>query len=93
MTSLPSLKRQVAGSIGRRDSRLVGAYGAVDPLVRGVAWAGVRQLSIHAKNQFLPLLSLDCLDPGSGRRIPAIWYSAGAYPVFFYPRNLVLKTR
>ena len=30
-----------------------------------------------------PFKSLKCLDPGSGRKTPAIWYGAGAYAVFF----------
>ena len=33
---------------------------------------------------------LKCLDPGSGRKIPAIWHDAGAN-LGVYPRNLVLK--
>ena len=37
----------------------------------------------------MPLFSLKCLDPGSGRKIPAIRHAGGAYPLFF-TRNLVL---
>ena len=37
-----------------------------------------------------PLFSLICLDPGSGREIPAIWHCAGKSR-HFYPRNLVLR--
>ena len=38
----------------------------------------------------MPFLSLECLDPGSGRKFPAIWHGAGGYPLV-YPKNLVLK--
>ena len=35
----------------------------------------------------LPLFSLKCLDTGSGWKIPAIWYGAGANPVVFIPET------
>ena len=37
-------------------------------------------------------LKLEYADHGSGRKIPAIWHVASAYPGVFYPRNVVLKT-
>ena len=37
------------------------------------------------------LFSLETLDPGSGRKHPAKWHGAGAYPGDFYPINLVLR--
>ena len=35
----------------------------------------------------LPLVSLKCLDPGSGRKIPAIWHGAGANLSVFIPET------
>ena len=34
-----------------------------------------------------PLFSLECLDPGSGRKIPAIWHGTGAYTGVFIPET------
>ena len=34
-----------------------------------------------------PLVSLKCLGPGSGRKIPAIWHGAGANPGVFVPET------
>ena len=39
-----------------------------------------------------PTLNVKCLDPGSGREIPAIRHVAGPVSQGFYPRNLALKT-
>ena len=48
-------------------------------------------LSIYCR-QNPALLSLECLDADSGRRILAIWHGTSAYPgLCFYPRNLVLN--
>ena len=33
------------------------------------------------------LFCLECLDPSSGRNIPAIWHGAGAYPGVFIPET------
>ena len=45
---------------------------------------------ISEQRHKMSLFSLKCLDPGSGRKIPAIWHGAGANPGV-YPRNLVLR--
>ena len=37
-----------------------------------------------------PLLSLKCLDPGSGRKISAIWLGAGANLDVFIPETLLV---
>ena len=37
------------------------------------------------------LFKLECVYPGSGQQIPAMWHCAGAYRRFD-PRNIVLKT-
>ena len=34
------------------------------------------------------LISLECLDPGSGRTIPARWHGVGAYPRVFIRETL-----
>ena len=44
-----------------------------------------RMVAPHAKiavsqNHAFLILKMVCLDPGSGRNIPAIWPGAGAYP-------------
>ena len=43
-------------------------------------------LAHHAKNKIAGRI-LQCLDPTSGRKIPAIWHGAGAYHGVFIPET------
>ena len=44
-----------------------------------------RRTNIRTETRNIPLFSLKCLYPGSGRKIPAIRYGAGADHDGFYP--------
>ena len=45
----------------------------------------LRRLIADTQND--AFLSLECLDPGSGRKTPVICHGAGVYPGDFYPET------
>ena len=58
-----------------------------EPSVRVFATpAAYTHRNIHAKNK-ITLFCVKCLNPGSGRKIPAIWHGAGANPGVFIPET------
>ena len=62
-------------------------YDVITAPSRASLLAKLRIILCFADLQNHAFFGFKCLDPGSGRTIPAIWHDAGAYP-----RNLALKT-
>ena len=74
----------VLGSLDGRAIILgIGQFGGV--ITR--TWALL--YGIHAKNNVAgrTRLSLKCLGPGSGRKLPVIWHGVGVYPGVFIPET------
>ena len=79
VTSLPSPRATWVAQLCAAD--VVLHQPAADVAVR---LATTLRIQLQAESY---LLSLKRLDPGSGRKIPAIWHGAGAYPSVFIPET------
>ena len=51
---------------------------------------GTTHANLISPDKKCPLFSLKCLDPGSGRKIPATWHCTGANPGVFIPETLLV---